>query len=185
LQGSHGPRKISGKISSNEQPVAGVLVRLKMLIPHDSISIADVVQPEDKTSLFSNGIKRDFIKDSAGRDQLESLVAYARTSQDGSFSFEGLAEGSGYELIPLQPGFQFGRSKGVQRLDKDLSFSFEQSPHTIKLFSTADFNNFKKEKSFIVRTPEAARGLVPHYRDWIHPFILVDPSFTVLAIRRR
>jgi cell division protein FtsW (lipid II flippase) len=33
-------------------------------------------------------------------------------------------------------------------------FHFVQSPHTLKLFSTQDFNNLKKEKAFIVRTPE-------------------------------
>src|SRR5665647_349832 len=151
-----GPYKIAGFVKNNEQPVGGVLVRLQMIIPHDSINIADIVEPENKIIDFKNGLRKVFVKDSANNHQLESLVAYARTNTQGGFSFEGLPAGQAFEVLPLQPGYQFGRSKGVERLTNDISISFNQTPHTIKLFSTQDFNNFKKEKSFIVRTPQEA-----------------------------
>ncbi|MEO6549492.1 MAG: FtsW/RodA/SpoVE family cell cycle protein [Ferruginibacter sp.] len=151
-----GQHKISGTVTNNEQPVAGVLVRLQMIIPHDSIAIADVIEDGDRITNFTNGIKKVYVKDSAGAPQLESLVGYSRTDANGSFSFNGLPGTQAFDVLPLQPGYQFGRSKGVEQLTGDMVFSFNQSPHTIKLFSTQDFNTFKKEKAFIVRTPEEA-----------------------------
>jgi cell division protein FtsW (lipid II flippase) len=152
-----GPHAISGTVSADGQPAAAVLLRLQMIIPHDSINIQDEVDPANRATEFRNGVRKTFIKDSAGKPQLESLAAYARTGSDGRFSFTELPTGVGYELIPLQPGYQFGRSKGVGDLPGDASFSFQRSPHTMKLFSTADFNTFKKEKTFIVRTPMEVR----------------------------
>ncbi|MEP7144123.1 MAG: FtsW/RodA/SpoVE family cell cycle protein, partial [Ferruginibacter sp.] len=151
-----GPYKITGSVKNNEQAVAAVLVRLQMIIPHDSISIADIVESENKIIDFKNGVRKIFVIDSVGNRQLESLVVYARTNGRGDFSFNGLPADRAFEVIPLQPGYQFGRSKGVEKLASDASLSFSQSPHTIKLFSTFDFNTFKKEKSFIVRTPKEA-----------------------------
>ncbi len=151
-----GQYKINGIIKNKEQPVGAVLVRLQLIIPHDSIPITDMTEPENSVIDFKNGTRKVFIKDSADKLQLQSLVAYARTNAQGYFSFDGLPNGQAFEVLPLQPGYQFGRSKGVEKLTNDISFSFNQAPHTIKLFSTQDFNNFKKEKSFIVRAPQEA-----------------------------
>ena len=57
-------------------------------------------------------------------------------------------------MIPLQPGYQFGTSKGVVALNDDEDFNFYQAPHTIRLLSTRDYNNLKKEGALIVRTPQ-------------------------------
>ncbi|MGZ8538466.1 MAG: FtsW/RodA/SpoVE family cell cycle protein, partial [Flavisolibacter sp.] len=65
-----------------------------------------------------------------------------------------LPEDKAFEVLPLKPGYQFGQSKGVSQLKKNVEFEFYQAPHTIKLLSTRDFNNLKKEKALIVRTPE-------------------------------
>ncbi|MBC7889852.1 MAG: FtsW/RodA/SpoVE family cell cycle protein [Ferruginibacter sp.] len=151
-----GPYKISGSVNNNDQPVAAVLLRLRMVIPQDSISFADILEPENKIIEFKNGVRKVFVKDSANQLQLESLVAYVRSDAGGNYSFGGLPPGKAFEILPLQPGYQFGRSKGVEQLENDIAISFNQSPHTIKLFSTADFNTFKKERSFIVRTPAEA-----------------------------
>lgn len=150
-----GPFRITGTVMNNQTPVGGVLVRLQQIIPHDSTQTHDVIDDGDKIVEEKQGLRKVFIKDSTG-NQLESLVAYARTDAQGNYSFIGLGTGQSFEVIPLQPGFQFGRSKGVGNIGENKSFSFSQSPHTIKLFSTQDFNNFKKEKSFIVRTPAEA-----------------------------
>ncbi|WP_316811760.1 FtsW/RodA/SpoVE family cell cycle protein [Pedobacter heparinus] len=120
---------ISGKIVDTAgKPVSGVLVRLQMILPQDTAYTEDEV--------------------------VNDFIAYLRTDATGSYNFFHLPDGKAYGVLPLKPGFQFGRSQGLQELDKDLSFNFRQSPHSIKLFSTRDFKILKKEKSLIVRTPE-------------------------------
>ncbi|MEJ7586751.1 MAG: FtsW/RodA/SpoVE family cell cycle protein [Ferruginibacter sp.] len=151
-----GPHNITGTINDGQQPIAGVLVSLQMVTPGDSIEIPDVILPGNKMQVTKNGIEKVYIKDSSGNLQLESLLAYARTDVGGKFSFEGLPSGPAFVILPLQPGYQFGRSKGIQKLTSDITFLFTRAPHTIKLFSTQDFNTLKKEKSFIVRTPAEA-----------------------------
>ena len=136
---------VSGTIvDSIKKPVGGVLVKLQMILPQDSAIVND-----------EEGAKS------------EGLLAYARTDANGSFAFQNLPQGKAYQVLPLQPGFQFGRSQGVQELDKSVSFTFRQAPHTIRLFSARDFKILKKEKSLIVRTPQ-------EYNTW---FGIVAGSF--------
>lgn len=149
-----GKYKISGSIKNAEgQPAPGALVRLKLLVAQDSSAAAD---DEEETNVvqFKDGVRKILIPDSAKNLQLLSFNAYTRTDASGKFSFEGLPENKSYELLPLQPGYEFGKSKGVEKLQNDVSFSFVQVPHTLRLFSSKDFSTFKKEKAFIVRTPE-------------------------------
>jgi len=84
----------------------------------------------------------------------QSLIAYARTDAGGKFSFIGLPANKAFRVLPLKPGYQFGAAKGVSSLDENTSFNFTQSVHTMRLFSTRDFNNLKKEKALIVRLPK-------------------------------
>lgn len=152
-----GNRTISGVIKKDAtQPAADVLVRLQLIVPPDSL--ADEQSSEeldnDKRIVFTNGIRKVYSPDSSNQQQLETFTAFARTNESGTFSFTNLPAGKAYEVLPLQPGFQFGRSQGVQQLDTDVSFSFRQSPHMLHLFSTKDFSILKKEKALIVRTPE-------------------------------
>lgn len=124
-----GSYSISGKIvDTANKPSAGVLVRLQMILPQDTAYTEDEV--------------------------VNDFISYVRTDGNGAYSFTHLPDGKAYGLLPLKPGFQFGRSQGLQELDKDATINFRQSPHTIKLFSTRDFKILKKEKSLIVRTPE-------------------------------
>jgi len=133
-KGEHG---IAGVIlDSLDHPVAGVLVKLQMILPQDS------------------GI----VNDEEGARNI-GLTAYVRTDAAGRFKFAGLLQGKAFQVLPLQPGYQFGRSQGVQELDDDVSFTFRQSPHTIRLFSARDFKILKKEKSLIVRSPQ-------EYNEW-------------------
>jgi cell division protein FtsW (lipid II flippase)/cell division protein FtsI/penicillin-binding protein 2 len=125
-----GSYSISGKISDTAgRPVSGTLVRIQMILPQDTAYTEDEVQ--------------------------NNFIAYVRTNQNGEYNFQHLPDGKAYGVLPLKPGFQYGRSQGLQELDKDMTLNFRQSPHSIKLFSTRDFKILKKEKSLIVRTPEA------------------------------
>ncbi|GAC1380297.1 MAG: hypothetical protein NVSMB45_03400 [Ginsengibacter sp.] len=137
----------------NDQPTGGVLVRLAMVPPDSIISDED----ESKTlSKFTNGLRKIFQLDSAQKPVLQSFQIYARTDASGNAHFKGLIKNEAYEILPLEPGYQFGKSQGVKDLDGRESFSFIRLPQTIRLFSSHDFSILKKEKAFIVRTPEEA-----------------------------
>lgn len=150
-----GKHAISGTIQTQDKSVSsGVLVRLQMILPQDSL-YSDAVEDEGRTVRDSSTtLLKVYHVDSSNNRQLISLLAYARTDNNGKFSFEGLPTDKAFEVLPLKPGFQFGGAKGVQGLEEDASFSFIQSPHKIKLFATRDFNNLRKEKALIVRTPD-------------------------------
>lgn len=149
-----GSYSISGNILNKKEPVAGVLVRLRLVLPQDSLSNGDdEEQPKaivDSTAQY----KKTYVPDSLKHRRLQSLTAYARTDAQGQFSFKNLPDGKAFQVLPLQPGYQFGKSQGITELTTDAEFTFNQSPHTIKLLSTRDFNILKKEKSLIIRTPQ-------------------------------
>ena len=150
-----GKHNISGIIKNqNDQPAFGVLVRLKLLVSQDSSAASDHAEHGKNIIQFENGVRKILTPDSANNLQLLSFNAYARTDASGKFNFSGLPENKSYEIIPLQPGYEFGRSQGTEKLQGDAAFNFVQSPHTLRLFLSKDFSTFKKEKAFIVRTPE-------------------------------
>jgi len=150
-----GDHIISGTIKNKAgQPVDGALVRLKAMAAADS-SISHGESEEQQSIIeFKDGIRKIFVPDSAKSKRLVSFNVYARTDATGKFIFSGLPANRGYEVLPLQPGYEFGKSAGVEDLHANASFSFVQSPHMMRLFSAKDFNSFKKEKAFIVRTPQ-------------------------------
>ena len=144
---------ISGEIVNKRAAVSGVLVRLQMVVPLDSI-FNDEESDEVKTPLREGqGYRVEYVNDGNGHEHLQNITAYARTGSDGRFIFNNLPAGRAFNVLPLQPGFQFGRSEGTESLDGNQSFTFQQSPHTIKLLSTRDFSILKKEKALIIRTP--------------------------------
>ncbi|HEX2535755.1 MAG TPA: FtsW/RodA/SpoVE family cell cycle protein, partial [Chitinophagaceae bacterium] len=148
-----GRETFSGEVVNRDgDAVAGVLVRLQMILPRDSV-YGNVSEVERMVKQETGGIRKWVAIGADGRQQLQSLAVFARTDASGTFSFRGLPQGKAFEVLPLQPGFQFGASKGVEALDGDPQVSFVQRPHTIRLFSTRDFNNLKKEKALIVRLP--------------------------------
>ena len=150
---SMGNQSIQGVIKNeNGFFVSGTLVRLQMILPEDSV-YHDDEEEQNIVSSMTMGVRRTYAIDNNGQKFLQSITAFARTNSLGHFSFNGLSSTNSYSVIPLQPGFEFGHSQGVQNLDKTTSFTFVQHPNTIKLFSTKDFSNLKKEKSLIVRMP--------------------------------
>jgi len=148
-----GSYSISGSILNNKEAVPGVLVRLDLILPQDSIYSDEPTEEVQTRTENSNGIRKVFYPDSAGKLKLQGLTAYARTDGAGVYYFKNLPGGKAFKVLPLQPGYQFGTSQGTENLDEDAVFNFKQAPHTIRLFSTRDFNILKKEKSLIIRTP--------------------------------
>lgn len=113
---------ISGKVIHQGEGISGVLVKLEMIVPKDSLD-------------------------------LEPLTAFARTSREGTFEFQNLPSKRAYEVLPLQPGFEFGKVQGVTELNGSKNFNFIQKEHKIRLLSLRDFNTLKTDGAFIVRTP--------------------------------
>jgi len=149
-----GEHTMDGAILNKEMPVPGILVKLEMILPQDSIYNDELTEDIKTVTSTVNGVTTVYMPDSAGKKHLQELSAYVRTDNEGHFAFKNLPADKAFKVLPLQPGFQFGASQGVQNLDDDASFMFKQTPHTIKLFSTRDFNILKKERSLIIRTPQ-------------------------------
>lgn len=148
-----GSYSISGKVIQEKQPAGGVLVRLQMILPGDSV-YSNVNEVDSSIITRTTSVRKTYSLDSARHRMFEGLTAYARTDANGNYSFTGLPDRKAYEVLPLKPGYQFGQSKGVQELDGNATLSpFSAGPHTIRLFSTRDFNILKKEKALIVRMP--------------------------------
>ena len=149
-----GNRSIGGQVKTPEGgPASGVLVRLAMLTSEDSLGQTG---PSDEPILYTaqqGSVRTTFIQDSTGRRAMQSFIAYARTDAGGKFAFQRLPDGESFELLPLQPGYEFGSTKGVQQLNENTEFVFTQSSHALRLFATRDFNNLKRERSLIVRMP--------------------------------
>jgi cell division protein FtsW (lipid II flippase)/cell division protein FtsI/penicillin-binding protein 2 len=144
---------ISGTVLNKTQPVAGVLIRLRMIMPQDSI-FDDEENSQVKTRIEKGtGYEKHLLTDEQGKTHLQSLTAFARTGSDGAYTFKNLPANKAFEVLPLQPGYQFGRSQGTENLDKDQEFTFYRSAHTIRLISTKDFSILKKEKALIIRMP--------------------------------
>ncbi|QKJ33097.1 FtsW/RodA/SpoVE family cell cycle protein [Mucilaginibacter mali] len=144
---------ISGKVLEKKTPLAGVLVRLQMILPQDSTYNDEEAGELNKRIEKGGGFKKEYVLDAQKKPHLQAMTAFARTDEQGNYTFKNLPAGKAFEVLPLQPGFQFGRSSGTQNLDNDEVFNFSRSPHTIRLFSTRDFNILKKEKALIIRTP--------------------------------
>ncbi len=152
-----GSLSISGTVRNKDgQPVAGSLVRLKQLIAPDSLD----ANGEESTVQFKEGVRKISVTDSSGKLQLLSFNAYARTDAGGSYTFTGLPSKRPYEVLPLQPGFEFGRSKGIVTLDRNTSFDFVQSPHIIKAFFCQRFCYFQKRKSIYCQNTGRSNKLV-------------------------
>jgi len=151
--GMGGP-SITGTVFNKKQPVNGALVRLQMLLPQDSTYSDEEADLTETTLVKGGAFIKKFVPDSAKKLHLQSLTAFARTDAGGNYTFKNLPQGKAFELLPLQPGYQFGRAQGVESLDEDATFDFYRAPHTLKLLSTKDFNILRKEKSLIIRTPQ-------------------------------
>ncbi|MBS1746813.1 MAG: FtsW/RodA/SpoVE family cell cycle protein [Bacteroidetes bacterium] len=148
-----GQHSISGQVKEEDAPVSNVIVRLRLILPQDSLYSNDVEEVDSLLSENTITVRKTFAEDSLHHKQLQSLTVYTQTDANGKFSFKGLPDDKTYSVLPLQLNYTFGRSQGIEKLDHDASFNFYRSPHQLRLFSTKDFSSLKKEKAFIVRTP--------------------------------
>ncbi|OQP54300.1 penicillin-binding protein [Niastella yeongjuensis] len=121
---STGTHEIKGKILYQDQPMPGTLVQLR-----------EHIATLDEDSLYDH-------------------VIYARTDNNGEFHFTGLVTDSGYSVLPLKPGFEFGARQGSARLSKDRSFIFTGKPHKVRLIGPIAYAQMKEDGVLLVRTPE-------------------------------
>ena len=135
-----------------DAPVPGVLVRLKMVVPAGTPDEGSGEAPAEVAET-QPGIYRTYGSTPGSKRYLTGLTAFARTDAQGGFAFTNLPANRPFEVLPVQPGYEFGRSQGVSALTEPETFTFHQTPHTIRLFSTRDYLILKKEKTLIVRTP--------------------------------
>ncbi|SFQ41013.1 FtsW/RodA/SpoVE family cell cycle protein [Parafilimonas terrae] len=149
-----GSHSISGSIHEAGIAVPNVIVRLQLILPQDSLYSNNVEEVDSMLQQNTTTVKKLYAVDSLNNKQLQSLTAYAQTDAHGNFVFKNLPGDKTYKILPLQLNYAFGYSQGIEKLDHDASFNFYRSPHRLKLFSTKDFSSLKKEKAFIVRTPD-------------------------------
>ncbi|MFD2572739.1 FtsW/RodA/SpoVE family cell cycle protein [Spirosoma soli] len=120
-----GSRSILGRVTRDDQPMAGVLVQLKR---HPA---------------------------TARPDTLQDRFIYARTDTDGQFTYTGLKDGAAYSVVPLKPGFEFGSRRGTSQLTSDQDYTFTARPHHLRLIGTVVYGQLKTDHAFAVRTPTA------------------------------
>jgi cell division protein FtsW (lipid II flippase) len=121
---STGTYEIGGRIVSQGEPMPGTLVQLR-----------EHIATLDEDSLYDH-------------------VLYARTDNNGEFHFTGLVKDSGYSVLPLKPGFEFGARQGSARITKDKFYTFTGKPHKVRLIGPIAYAQMKEDGVLLVRTPE-------------------------------
>ncbi|ADB37330.1 FtsW/RodA/SpoVE family cell cycle protein [Spirosoma linguale] len=119
-----GSAAFSGEVTHDDEPMSGVLVQLKR---HPATA-----QP----------------------DTLADRYIYARTDADGKFTFTGLKAGSGYSVVPLKPGFEFGSRKGTSNLSGNQDVRFTARPHQLRLIGSTVYSQLKTDHALTVRNPD-------------------------------
>lgn len=89
----------------------------------------------------------------AAEDSSSAFTAYTRSNEKGEFIFTGLLTDSGYSVLPMKPGIEFGNRRGTPRLDKNAHYSFTARPHKIRLMGTIVYGQLKEDGLLLVRTP--------------------------------
>ena len=129
-----GSHSINGTIHESEAAAPGVIVRLELILPEDSLYSNNVEEVDSLKRENKITIRKVYAVDSLRHSQLQSLIAYTQTDINGDFSFKNLPDNKTYQVLPLQLNYAFGLPQGVEKLDKDANFNFNRSPHRLKLF---------------------------------------------------
>ncbi len=98
-----------------------------------------------------DSLKREFA--TVARD---TVAAYAKTDSLGYARFDA-TEGKSYSVLPIKPGFQYGKEKGtvgsVLKARKT-TYVFNEREHRIRMFPGSSYSEIKSSTSITVRTPE-------------------------------
>lgn len=115
-------------------PAEGVLVRLRQ-------HYYDTIPPRDGAD--------------AGIIAADSIIGYAMTDAFGKARFN-VPKGRFYSVVPIQPGYEFGRSKGTTQgaLEGNKTYNFSRRSHRITPFDPSTYSRIKEDGALIVRTPE-------------------------------
>ncbi|MFT4023443.1 MAG: FtsW/RodA/SpoVE family cell cycle protein [Flavihumibacter sp.] len=113
-------------------------------------SVEGKVEYEDKPV---QGVLVELRQHIAGEEE-QPLPIYSRTDGEGRFRFNGLLGDSGYSVLPLKPGFEFGSRQGTASLTEDRSFLFRMQPHRMRLIGSISFGQIKEDNLLLVRTPD-------------------------------
>ncbi len=132
--GRPGNGELSGRVTADNQPMAGVLVQLKR---HPATAQPDTLPDRARPDLFT----------------------YARTDADGRFAFTGLTNGLAYSVVPLKPGYEFGSRRGTGQLSGSETFTFTGRPHRLRLIGATVYGQLKGDQAVTVRTPGAFRAV--------------------------
>jgi cell division protein FtsW (lipid II flippase)/cell division protein FtsI/penicillin-binding protein 2 len=119
-----GSEALTGRVLFQQKPMAGVLIQLRQHLA------------------------------SLEEDSLTGVIAYARTDANGAYAFTGLFRDSGYSVLPMKPGFEFGSRQGTARLNKKATYTFTAKPHKIRLIGTIVYGQLKEDGVLMARTPE-------------------------------
>lgn len=123
MAAGNGKLAVAGTVTSGGQPLAATLVQLRM---HTAHAEEDSAKPEE---------------------------FYARTDASGKFSFTQLEADSGYSVLPLKPGYEFGARQGTASLKRTVNYNFSAHPHQLRLIGTIAYGQLKSDNVFTVRTP--------------------------------
>jgi len=78
---------------------------------------------------------------------------YARTDEDGDYTFNHLDPDGNFSVMAIKPGFEFGLAKGTSDISKDRTYHFFGKPHQIRLLDNTEYRQIKADKIFTVRSP--------------------------------
>jgi hypothetical protein len=80
-------------------------------------------------------------------------LKYLKTDEDGCVVFKGLDPNLSYSVLPIKNGFEYGSAKGtiggnLASYDAELTCSFTQQEHKIKLFEVSTLRDIKEKRIF-------------------------------------
>jgi hypothetical protein len=112
-----GNRNITGRIiKDEEQPVAGVLVRLKLIVPQDSVYSEEVTEVENHIVEFKNGIRKVFVVDSANVGSFKRLVLMQEQMQVVIFLSQVCLQVKLMKYFHFNPAFSLDNLKVYRNL---------------------------------------------------------------------
>lgn len=134
-----------------------------------SVKVRTAPRPTDKTTQPLPGVlvrltEHRYVQQADGPDDtphpqaVDSILGYALTDADGVAHFR-VPAGGYYSVLPVQPGYEFGNSKGTTSgaLESDQTFSFRQRRQALPVFDSSTYRRIKQDHALLVRSPQSYR----------------------------